>query len=91
MISRPIVCGTVFGYLLGDIKSGLWIGMIAELIWGKRNSMGAAIPNDSTSITLLAIVWGIKAADNHSALILALAIAAPIGIYLNTPMYGCAT
>ncbi|MBN1622331.1 MAG: PTS sugar transporter subunit IIC [Endomicrobiales bacterium] len=81
MISRPIVCGPVFGYLLGDIKSGLWMGMIVELLWIKIIPMGAAVPHDTTAITILSMVWGLNTAkDSYGALIFALMLAAPSGI-----------
>ncbi|MCB4792476.1 MAG: PTS sugar transporter subunit IIC [Elusimicrobia bacterium] len=81
MISRPIVVCPIFGYLLGDIKSGLWLGMIIELIWTKEIPMGAAIPHDSTSVAILTSIWGIGSPfKQNSVLILSLALAAIAGI-----------
>jgi mannose PTS system EIIC component len=80
MISRPIVCAPLFGYLLGDIKAGLWIGMIIELVWVNAIPMGAAIPNDVTAIAVLSSIWGLKVFPNfHSGIILAIALAIPMG------------
>lgn len=80
MISRPIVCAPLFGYLLGDIKTGLWIGMIIELVWVGAIPMGAAIPNDSTAIAILSTIWGLKAFPNMKAgLILSIVVAIPTG------------
>jgi len=31
MVSRPIVCGPLIGLLLGDLKTGLIIGVLLEL------------------------------------------------------------
>jgi mannose/fructose/N-acetylgalactosamine-specific phosphotransferase system component IIC len=59
MISRPIVCAPLFGYLLGDIKTGLWVGMMVELLWISFIPMGAAVPQDTTSIAILGTVWGL--------------------------------
>lgn len=61
MICRPIVVGPLFGYLLGDVKAGLWIGMIVELLWVNSIPMGASVPPDITAMTILATVWGIAA------------------------------
>lgn len=81
MISRPIVCGPVIGYLLGDIKTGLWVGMIVDLIWIGVIPMGAAIPQDATAVVVLSLVWGLKAFPaDHVTTVLALMLAVPGGI-----------
>ena len=81
MVSRPIVCASVFGYLLGDPVAGIWIGIIVEMIWVNTIPMGAAIPQDTTAIAILATVWGILGmSGNRAAMMLALALAVPAGI-----------
>jgi len=52
MVSRPIVCGPLIGLLLGDLKTGLIIGVLLELIWINVISMGAAIPPDPTIVAV---------------------------------------
>jgi PTS system mannose-specific IIC component len=80
MVSRPIVCAPLFGYLTGDVKSGLWIGMIVELVWSRAIPMGAAIPHDTTAIAILSVLWGRNAAiDGKWVYVLALMLAAPSG------------
>ncbi|MDI6642081.1 MAG: PTS sugar transporter subunit IIC [Elusimicrobiota bacterium] len=56
MISRPIVSGTIIGYLLGDIKTGLLTGSLIELIWIRVIPVGELPPN-ITVITILATYW----------------------------------
>ena len=81
MISRPIVCCPIIGYFLGDIKSGLWLGMIIELIWTKEIQMGAAIPHDATTVAVLATVLGLTYPFKMpGVLILALALASTSGV-----------
>jgi mannose/fructose/N-acetylgalactosamine-specific phosphotransferase system component IIC len=81
MVSRPIVCGPLFGYLAGDIKTGLWVGMIVELIWVNDIPMGAAIPQDVMSVAVLSTVWGLVTfGGQRSAMILALILAVPAGV-----------
>lgn len=53
MISRPIFCGPILGLILGDIESGLYIGMIMELLWIAVVPLGNAVPPDSTVVTVL--------------------------------------
>jgi len=52
MVSRPIVCGPLIGFLLGDLKTGLIIGALLELIWINVISVGAAIPPDVTIVAV---------------------------------------
>ncbi len=81
MISRPVVCAPVFGYMLGDPVAGIWIGIIVEMIWVNTIPMGAAIPQDTTAIAILATAWGILGMSGHrAAMMLALALAVPAGI-----------
>ncbi len=81
MISRPIVVGPLFGFLLGDMKTGIWLGMIVEMVWVNVIPMGASVPPDTTAIAILATVWGMRALPYHSsAMVLALALAIPAAI-----------
>ncbi len=58
MVSRPIVVGPFIGFLLGDLKTGLIIGALLELIWINVISVGAAIPPDATivAVTCMALI-----------------------------------
>ncbi|MDR0485793.1 MAG: PTS sugar transporter subunit IIC [Elusimicrobiota bacterium] len=69
MLSRPIFCAPLFGYLSGDIGTGLWMGMIAETIWINTLPLGAAIPLDISALGILPVFWSAKyfAAIPHSA------------------------
>ena len=81
MISRPIVVGPIFGFLLGDIKTGIWLGMIVELLWVGVIPMGASVPPDTTAMAILSTVWGMRGVPNHpSSVVLALALAIPAAV-----------
>ncbi len=81
MISRPIVCATFVGYLLGDVKTGLWMGMTVELIWIGSIPMGAAIPLETTAVAILSVVWGLHALPfDRAGVIIALALSIPAGM-----------
>ena len=60
MICRPIFCAPLFGFLMGDITTGLWIGMIVEMVWINAIPMGAAVPIDIASISINATFWACK-------------------------------
>ena len=80
MISRPIVCGPIFGYILGDIVSGFWISIIVELVWINVIPMGTSIPQDITVVSILSCIWGIKYLnDEKGGIIFAMAIALLLG------------
>jgi mannose/fructose/N-acetylgalactosamine-specific phosphotransferase system component IIC len=80
MISQPLVCGPLFGWLMGQVSVGIIIGGIVQLLWMDLSPVGVGIPYDATATTLLAVYWATL--QPHSALsqvILALAMAVPMG------------
>ena len=80
MICRPIFCAPVFGYLSGDFFTGLWIGMIVEMVWTNAVPMGASVPPDLCAISVLSVLWANKYFPGlTSAAVLALGFALPFG------------
>ena len=80
MISQPLVCGPLFGWLMGQAPVGIIIGGIVQLLWMDLSPVGVGIPYDATGTTLLAVYWATLPA--HSALsqvVLALLLAVPVG------------
>ncbi|KHO61886.1 PTS sugar transporter subunit IIC [Thermoanaerobacter thermohydrosulfuricus] len=76
MISRPLVAGTVMGLILGDIKTGLFIGASVEMIYLGTIPVGAAIPPDATSATTIATALAILSGlDSKVAVPLAIPVA----------------
>ncbi|MCL2799956.1 MAG: PTS sugar transporter subunit IIC [Endomicrobia bacterium] len=57
MIYRPIFCAPLIGFLTGDINSGLWIGMIAEMVWINAVPLGVAVPIDISLVSILSTYW----------------------------------
>lgn len=64
MVSRPLVAAPITGLILGDLRTGLEIGTMVELIWLGRLPVGAALPPDDTQVavgsTFLAISMGLS-------------------------------
>jgi len=82
MICRPIFCAPLFGYLAGDIYTGLWIGMIVELVWINVVPLGVAVPIDITSIGVLSTFWACKFFQgSQSAAIWGLFVAVPFAYF----------
>jgi len=48
MFSRPLVAATGMGLLLGELQTGLYLGMVLELFYLGAASLGAALPENDT-------------------------------------------
>ena len=80
MVSQPLVCGPLFGWLLGHLAVGLIVGGIVQLLWMDVTPVGVGIPYDTTSATLLAVYWAsLEAHSSLSQIVLALLLAIPCG------------
>lgn len=90
MICRPIFCAPLFGYLMGDISTGLWIGMIVEMVWINAIPMGVAVPVDVSSISILATYWACKFFPSmQGAAIWGMIIAVPFAyLYKEIDVFG---
>jgi len=90
MISRPIFCGPLFGFLLGDIYTGLWLGMIVEMMWINEIPMGVSVPVDLTMMTSLSVIWACSFfKGSQEAAIFALSVAIPFAyLYKEVDLAG---
>jgi PTS system mannose-specific IIC component len=84
MVSRPIVCGPLTGWVIGQPAIGLLIGALIELLWLGRLPVGAAIPPDDTQVavgaTLLSVTMlDVFAVSSTAVVLLSLLIAMPLG------------
>ncbi|MCA6070928.1 MAG: PTS sugar transporter subunit IIC [Endomicrobium sp.] len=78
MICRPIFCAPVMGFLMGDIGTGLWIGMIVEMLWINAIPLGVSIPVDVSLIGVLSTFWVCKYFSGfQEAAILGIILAVP--------------
>ncbi|MDR3253878.1 MAG: PTS sugar transporter subunit IIC [Endomicrobium sp.] len=90
MISRPIFCAPFIGFLMGDIGTSIWIGMIVEMIWINAVPMGVALPIDTSAISILSVVWVCKYfKESHRAAIWGLVLAVLFAyLYRTIDIYG---
>src|SRR5262249_20233384 len=80
MASQPVVAGPVFGWLMGQVRVGVFIGGIVQLIWMDVSPVGVGIPFDVTSVTILSIYWATQHPDcTLPQMMLALGVAVPFG------------
>lgn len=82
MISRPVVAGTVTGWLLGDPATGLLVGALMELFWIDHLPIGTYIPPNETIVTILAVAAvvlsvGLSAEPTKEAVALSLLLFLP--------------
>ena len=77
MISRPLVAGTVAGWLAGDVDTGLRIGVLFELFALDVLPVGAVSYPDYGPATVAAVALGV-----HSPWQLALGLSVALGLVL---------
>ena len=86
MLSRPLVAATGMGLLLGDVTSGLYIGVLLELFHLGAASLGAAVSEHDTlaatgtSAAAAAIVLGDGGASTPAIWALAILLFAGLGV-----------
>jgi len=59
LVSRPLVSSAVIGLILGDVTTGLVIGVVLELLWLGTQPFGTALPPDDTIVAVVASAAGI--------------------------------
>jgi PTS system mannose-specific IIC component/fructoselysine and glucoselysine-specific PTS system IIC component len=89
--NRPIVTGAIVGLILGDLKTGLIMGAYLESIFMGISTIGASMPSDPTSATIITVAFAILSGENPEA---GMALAVPIGTLmaslggLTRPIFG---
>lgn len=87
LLSRPIIMGTLTGVVLGDIPAGVTLGATLELAFMGAFSVGAAIPPEMISGTVLGTAFAITTGSGaEAALALGLPIASLVLIFKNLSM-----
>lgn len=77
LVNRPIVLGALTGLIMGDLTQGVIMGATLELAFVGAVSIGAYIPPDMVSGTILGTAFAIQAgAGSETALALSYPIAA---------------
>lgn len=84
MMARPIVVGTLVGIVMGNIQLGVSVGAVIELAFIGSFSIGAALPPDMVTGTILGTAFAISMkAGAEVALPLALPIATFVLVIKN--------
>lgn len=83
-VTQPLVVGTMVGLVMGDLPTGITVGATLELAFLGATSIGAVIPPDAMSGSLLGVAFVINAGVSaENALVLALPIASLMLIFKN--------
>lgn len=80
MCSRPMVVGSVIGFFLGDLKTGVMIGASLELVFMGAVQIGASTPPDSLVGTAVGTAFAIIM---HADVEVALALAVPVALLVS--------
>jgi len=76
LLSRPLVMGTLTGIVLGDVQTGVTLGATLELAFMGAFSIGASIPPEMISGTVLGTAFTITTgAGPETALTVGLPVA----------------
>ncbi|WP_257619965.1 PTS sugar transporter subunit IIC [Aeromonas hydrophila] len=76
-ITRPLVSGMLVGAILGDIQTGILIGVAVQAVYIAMVTPGGSMPADLNFVAFPAIALGVMSGKEPSV---AVAIAATIGI-----------
>ena len=60
-IGRPLVAGTIIGYILGDVKTGVLCGIAVQAIFIGQITPGGAMPSDLNLASFVGIPLAIVA------------------------------
>ncbi|MBQ1507859.1 MAG: PTS sugar transporter subunit IIC [Erysipelotrichaceae bacterium] len=77
---RPILCGTIVGAVLGDIRTGAVLGAQINLIYIGYMSVGGSSPGDPALAGVVGVAFCIA---NHLDMEVGLALAVPVGLLGN--------
>jgi len=77
LISRPLVSGMLVGLILGDVKTGIIIGVAVQAVYIAMVTPGGSMPADLNFVAYPAIALGILSGKGPEV---AVALAATIGI-----------
>lgn len=68
LIAQPIFLGGLAGYFLGDIKTGILLGSIVQIIWINNPPVGAFVPPSSSAISFISTVFSLEIIKNNGNL-----------------------
>lgn len=91
MVGRPIVLGPLVGLALGDLSTGITIGLSLELIFMGMQPVGASIPPDMIVGSVLGTAFAITSGQGSETAIAIAFPAAVLSAFVVNVFYGIIT
>lgn len=78
-LSRPLVSGLLIGAVLGDIQTGILVGVAVQVVYIALVTPGGAMPQDLNSAAYIGVTLGVVAVKGGATVEAAIAIATAVG------------
>lgn len=90
-LERPLVLGPVIGLVLGDFKTGLYVGASLELVFMGAQAIGGAVPSNVAIASALGTTVAITSGTGlDGAMVVALPVAVVASTFETIAKAGCA-
>jgi mannose PTS system EIIC component len=80
VLSRPIVSGLLIGLILGDVTTGVLVGVAVQVVFIALVTPGGAMPQDLNSAAYIGVTLGILAVKGGATVESSVAIATAVGV-----------
>lgn len=80
VLSRPIVSGFLIGLILGDVTTGVLVGVAVQVVFIALVTPGGAMPQDLNSAAYIGVALGILAVKGGASVESSVAIATAVGV-----------
>lgn len=78
-LSRPLVSGLLIGIILGDVQTGILVGIAVQVVYIALVTPGGAMPQDLNSAAYIGVALGVVAVKGGATIGAAIAIATAVG------------
>ncbi|MGG7078232.1 PTS mannose/fructose/sorbose/N-acetylgalactosamine transporter subunit IIC [Clostridium sardiniense] len=80
VLSRPIVSGLLIGLILGDVTTGILVGVAVQVVFIALVTPGGAMPQDLNSAAYIGVTLGVLAVKGGATVESSVAIATAVGV-----------
>lgn len=80
VLSRPIVSGFLVGLILGDVTTGILVGVAVQVVFIALVTPGGSMPQDLNSAAYIGVALGIIAVKGGATIPSSVAIATAVGV-----------
>lgn len=80
VLSRPIVSGLLIGLILGDVTTGILVGVAVQVVFIALVTPGGSMPQDLNSAAYIGVTLGVLAVKGGATVESSVAIATAVGV-----------